>query len=81
MKQFKTKSFFMDSVTFSREQIENLQVGDFVENCFGQMKMITSIHHKGFDVNGNFFVCFYQQFGETSQMSHSIKEDRKINFV
>lgn len=64
----------MDSVTFSRKQIENLQVGDYVLSPLGDMKPIVSIHYKGFDMNGKYFACFYQQLGETSKMSHSIKE-------
>lgn len=59
--------------------IENLKVGDFLPNCFGEMKKVTSIHYKGFDVNGKFFACFYQEFGDTSTMSNSIKEGELFN--
>jgi hypothetical protein len=65
--------------TFTRQQIENFKVGDLLPNCFGEMKPITKINHKGYDVNGKLFITFYQQFGETSQMSNSIKEDREFN--
>jgi hypothetical protein len=71
----------MSSVIISREQVQNLQVGDILPNCFGQMKEVVSIHHKGLDVNGKFFACFYQQFGSSSTMSNSIKEGEKMIYV
>jgi hypothetical protein len=71
----------MSAVVISREQVENLQIGDILPNCFGQMKEVVSIHHKGLDNNGKLFACFYQQFGSTSTMSHSIKEGNKMIYV
>lgn len=67
-----------NSVIVSLEQVQNLKVGDFLPNCFGDMKEVVSIHHKGFDINGKFFACFYQKFSETSTMSNSIKEDESM---
>ena len=64
----------------TRTEVENLQVGDLVMNCFGQFKEVTSIVSGGDDVNGKAYKVFYQQFGssETTRMSHSIKEGEKI---
>lgn len=58
----------------TKEQVSNLKVGDLFPNCFGEMKKIVSIHHKGYDINGKYFACFYQEFGESSTMSNSAKE-------
>ena len=64
----------------TRTEVENLQVGDLVMNCFGEYKTVTSILSGGDDVNGKAYKVFYQQFGahETTLMSHSIKEGEKI---
>ena len=64
----------------TRIEVENLQVGDLVMNCFGEYKTVTSILSGGDDVNGKAYKVFYQQFGvhETTLMSHSIKEGEKI---
>ena len=62
------------TLQFNRQQLESLKVGDLVPNCFGQMKPITRITCKDEDIKGRFFVCFYQQFGESSEMSNSLKE-------
>ena len=66
------------SVIVSLQQVQDLKVGDFLPNVFGEMKEVVEIHHKGFDVNGKFFACFYQQFSDSSRMSNSIKEDREL---
>lgn len=63
----------------TKEIIESLTIGDFLPNCFGEMKPITSIFGKGVsEVDGKMFLCFYQQFGETSTMSNSIREGEKV---
>lgn len=66
----------------TKEIIESLQVGDVLPNCFGEMKPITSIFGKGVSrYNGKMFLCFYQQFGETSTMSNSISEGQKVSII
>lgn len=64
-------------------QIESLKVGDVVPNCFGQMKPIVEVFHKGLDRNGKLFCCFYQQFGNdpTTSMSNSAKEGERISLI
>lgn len=63
---------------FTASDIDNLMVGDFLPNCFGELKQIIKIHHKGIDINGKKFACFYQQFSENSNMSNSIKEGETV---
>jgi hypothetical protein len=64
----------------TRTEVENLQVGDMVMNCFKQYKKVVEIYGEGYDVNGKAFKCFYQEFGtnEGTKMSHSIKENEQI---
>lgn len=66
--------------TVTKSDIDNLMVGDIVPNCFGELKPIVKIHHKGLDINGKIFACFYQQFGEspTTTISNSAKEGEII---
>jgi hypothetical protein len=67
-----------ENKVMTAEDIAQLAVGSIVPNCFGQMQKVTSIHHKGVDVNGKMFACFYQEFGPTSTMSNSIKEGEAV---
>jgi len=69
---------FSSSNIITKEVIENLQIGDILPNVFGQMKAITRITAKGTNVQGKAYACFYQQFGETSEMSHSIGEGSAV---
>lgn len=69
---------FSSSTIITKEVIDNLQVGDILPNVFGQMKAITCIFAKGIDVEGKAYACFNQQFGETSEMSHSIGEGSAV---
>jgi len=65
----------------TRQQIESLQIGDLLPNCFGEMKPITEIYHKGEDINGKLFACFYQEFGKDATMSNSAKEGEPIFII
>jgi hypothetical protein len=58
----------------TREQVENLKVGDVVPNMFGSPQKVTKITHKGLDVNNKMFACYYQEFGEVGEMSAVMKE-------
>jgi hypothetical protein len=68
----------MSSVIVSLQQVQDLKIGDFLPNVFGEMKEVVEIHYKGFDINGHFFACFYQQFSDSSRMSNTIKEGREL---
>lgn len=66
------------TTTPTREQIDNLMVGDIVPNCFGELRPITTIHAKREDINGKLFACFYTKFGDNSALSGSLKEGEAI---
>ena len=59
----------------TREDIENLNVGDLAPDCFGEMREVLAISHRGEDVNGKLFVTFYVSRSESSRISSSLKED------
>lgn len=65
----------------SRQEIENMKVGDYFPNIFGKLKKITNIYAKQEDTNGKLFCCFYQEFGKDSKMSNSVKEGRIPYFL
>jgi hypothetical protein len=67
--------------TPARKDVINLEEGDLVFNCFGQLEPVVKITSRGFDTFGNVFVTFYQRWTDTSTMSGSIKEDERIYFV
>lgn len=64
--------------TPTKDQLINLMIGDLVPNCFGKLRPVTQIHHRGTDINGKYFVCFYTQYSDNSSMSGSLKEDSEI---
>ena len=66
----------IDKAYPTRQDIEDLKVGDFAPDCFGKMREIVSIHARGIDINGKAFVCFYVKWGaHNGRMSGSLKED------
>lgn len=67
--------------TFSAQDVDDLQVGDRLPNCFGESEPVTSIHHKGQDINGKWFACFYQRFSTNATMSNLIKEGNKPSTI
>jgi hypothetical protein len=71
----------MSSLIVSLQQVQDLKIGDFLPNVFGEMKEVVEIHHKGFDIHGKYFACFYQQFSDSSRMSNSIKEGEKMIYA
>lgn len=73
-----THTTFTKGQVFTSNDIDNLMVGDILPNCFGKLMPITSIHHKGTDINGKKFACFYQKFSDNSTMSNSAKEGEVV---
>lgn len=67
--------------TPTREDIENIKVGDLVPNCFGKWSVVTSITARSTDIHGKLFVCLYTKFGERSTMSGSFKEGETVSTV
>lgn len=66
----------------TRQDIENLKVGDYAPNCFGKFGKINSITYRGIDVNGKSFIGYYVQWhGENSSISESLKEDEILSTV
>ena len=61
--------------------IDALEIGMFVYDCFGSPSEVVKIFHKGTDVNGKKFACMYLKFGETSMISQSIKEGEKPDYL
>lgn len=61
------------------EMINDLSAGDYCLNVFGQLRQITRITGKGIsEKTGKSYACFYQEFGEKSEMSHSMNEGEKV---
>ena len=67
----------------TREEIDRLQVGDLVLNCFGEQRKITSIHARGNNfIDGKAYICFYSEFGNSgSTVSGSYAEDQMVRTV
>lgn len=58
----------------TREDVQNLRVGDLAPDCFGRSSVVTEIFAQRDDIRGNAFVCFYVKFG-SGLCSNSLKEN------
>ncbi len=65
----------------TRAEVESLAVGDEVLDCFGNLRRVVDIHARRDDVSGKLFACFYQDFGNGSTISGSIKEGEPVMTV
>lgn len=68
----------MEHKIWTREEVENLAVGDIVENVFNKPMKITRIHARGISIYDKAYACFYQEFGPGSHMSNSVGEGEAI---
>jgi len=59
----------------TREQVQSLKVGDFALDCFGKMREVVEVYGRGDDIHGKAYVCFYTEWGLSSRISNSMKED------
>lgn len=70
---FKNDTFFFPTT----EEINALQVGDLAPASLGGdekgLGRVTKITARKEDINGNLFVCYYTEFGENAEISHSMK--------
>ncbi len=63
----------------TRRDIDNLKVGDYAPNCFGQFGKVVEITYRGIDTHGKAYVGYYVQWhGENSSISESLKEDEYL---
>ena len=61
---------------FSKEDIENIKIGDILPNCFGQMKEVTKITFRGKTPKGKLFVGVRQQFSDNSTLTNTYTEGK-----
>lgn len=58
----------------TREDVQNLKVGDMALNPFGRYAEVKNIFAQKDDINGKAFVCYYTDYGPGSTISNSAKE-------
>ncbi len=65
----------------TRDDIEQLSVGDYVPNCFGKLAPITSITFRGISIQGKAYVGYYTQFSDNATISGSMTEGEYLATV
>ena len=66
----------------TREEVENLQVGDYAIDALGRMRRVASIAYRGTDINGRVYVGYTTEFGKDgSTMTNSMKEGQLVRTV
>ena len=58
----------------TKEDVQNLNVGDQAYDWAGNLKTVDEISGRGIDIKGKAFVCFYLINGPHSRVSSSLKE-------
>ena len=58
----------------TRKQLEAVQPGDSLPNCFGKLAKVVEVMHRGLDIKGRYFICVRLQFSENSTITDSYKE-------
>lgn len=62
----------------TRQQVQDLKVGDLAIDCFGRVRPITQIYAQGDNIHGKAYVCTYVKFHEGSEVSMSFQEDEIV---
>jgi hypothetical protein len=66
----------------TRSMVERIAAGDLVPNTFGRLRKVTEVFGKGEVMvgpdKGKAYVCFNQEFGESSTMSNAITEGHPV---
>lgn len=65
----------------TRIQIESIEVGTLVPDCFGNLNPITKLSARGNTSEGRAFICFYTRFGDYAQISGSLIEGKILRTV
>ena len=58
----------------TRKQLEVVQPGDLLPNCFGKLAKVVEVTHRGLDITGRYFICVRLQFSDNSAITDSYKE-------
>ena len=59
----------------TRQNIDDLKIGDQAPNCFGRYGIVKEITYHGIDIHGQAYVGYYVGFGDNGTMSCSLKEN------
>lgn len=65
----------------SVELVQNLEAGDTVLDCFGNLADVAEITFRGVDLAGKAFVGFTTRLSDTSTCSHTYKAGRLVRTV
>jgi hypothetical protein len=62
----------------TREDVESLRCGDFAPDCFGELRRVVEITECRQSIRGQWFVCYYTEFGKDARISQSMKENELV---
>jgi hypothetical protein len=63
------------------DDVNDLQEGDMVPDCFGRLSPVMSITYRGNDVHGKAYVGYYTKFSDNATISGSMKEGEYLATV
>lgn len=58
----------------TRNQLEAIQAGDSLPNCFGRLAQVVEVTHRANDINDKYFICVKLRISEHSTITDSYKE-------
>jgi hypothetical protein len=65
----------------TREDVQAIEIGSMAPSCFGDLHEVVEVTAKREDIHGKLFCCYYTEFGPTSRISNSVKEDELLRDV
>ena len=66
----------------TKQDIDNLKIGDHAPNCFGYDGIVKSITYRGIDINGKSYIGYYVSWHSAdSSISMSLKENEIVYTV
>lgn len=61
--------------------IDKIVYEGIAHDCFGRVRRVTKVFAHDLDINGKEFVCYYTEFGPSSQISHSVKIEEEFDWI
>lgn len=66
----------------TREQVEQLQVGDEAPDCFGKMRKVVNVYHRSYQpTSGLQYVLYNTEFGPNSRITGDLTENTLLRTI
>lgn len=79
MRKFYLKRYGISVTIPTKQDIDNLKIGDRAPTCFDYDGIVKEIIYRGIDINGKAYIGYYAEWSLTdSRISMSLKENELV---